>query len=90
MIKAPAIAEAASVRAKVSPTPSVDSNAGREMTDGVVCDTCSIAIRAGANNPFSVICAAMPSTITTTNERKLPRPSNTSAREPQPFASTMP
>ena len=30
------------------------------------------------------------STITTTNERRLPRPSSTSAREPQPFDSTMP
>ena len=90
MIKAPAIAEAASMRAKVSPTPSVDSSAGSEMTAGAACDACSTAIRAGAINPFSVICAAMPSTITTTNERRLPRPSSTSAREPQPLASTMP
>ena len=57
---------------------------------GAVCDACSTAIRAGAIRPFSVICAAMPSTITTTNERRLPRPSSTSAREPQPFDSTMP
>ncbi len=90
MISAPAITEAASVRAKASVRPSVDSNVGSEMNFGVVCDTCSKAIRPGAISPFNVICADMPSTITTTNERRLPRPSKTSAREPQPFASTMP
>ena len=78
------------MRAKVSPMPSVDSNAGNEMIVGAVCDACSMATRAGAIRPFSVICAEMPSTITTTNERRLPRPSSTSAREPQPFDSTMP
>ncbi len=57
---------------------------------GLVSDACITATRAGAINPRSVICAAMPSTITTTNERRLPRPSSTSAREPQPFANTMP
>src|SRR5258707_13679191 len=41
------------------------------------------------SRPFRVISAAMPSTITTTNERRLPRPSSTSAREPQPFDNTM-
>ena len=53
-------------------------------------DACNSAIRPGAINPLSVICAVMPSTITTTSERRLPRPRSTSAREPQPFASTMP
>ncbi len=78
------------MRAKVSPMPSVDNKAGNEMIAGAVCDACSTATRAGAIRPFSVICAEMPSTITTTSERRLPRPSSTSAREPQPFDSTMP
>ncbi len=90
MIRAPDITEAASVRANVSPTPSIDNSAGREMIVGEVWDTCSKAIRAGAIRPFRVICAAMPSMTTTTNDRRLPRPSSTSAREPQPFESTMP
>ena len=81
--------EAASTRADVSPRP--NSTAAPAPNDrAVVCDACSTAMRAGAIRPFSVICAAMPSTITTTNERRLPRPSSTSAREPQPFDSTMP
>src|SRR5450759_3340085 len=80
MIRAPAIAEAASIRANVSLRPRVDSSAGRETSFGAACDACSNAIRPGAIRPFRVICADMPSTITTTNERKLPRPSNTSAR----------
>ena len=90
MIRAPDITEAASVRANVSPMPDVDNSAGSEMSLGAACDACSIAIRAGAIRPFRVISADMPSTITTTNERRLPRPSSTSAREPQPFESTMP
>jgi hypothetical protein len=57
---------------------------------GFVDEACNRTIRAGAISPRSVICAAMPSMITTTNERRLPRPSSTSAREPQPFDSTMP
>ena len=90
MIRAPDITEAASVRASVSPMPSVDNSAGMEIIVGAVCDTCSKAVRAGAIKPFRVICATMPSTITTTNDRRLPRPNSTSAREPQPFESTMP
>ena len=90
MIRAPAITEAASVRAKLSLMPVSANNGGSEMIFGVVCDACSKAIRPGAISPFNVICAVMPSTMITTNERRFPRPSNTSAREPQPFASTMP
>ena len=78
------------MRAKVSLRPNADSSAGREMIDGAACDACSKAIRAGAIRPFRVICATIPSTITTTNDRRLPRPSSTSARAPQPFDSTMP
>ena len=37
-----------------------------------------------------VISATMPMMTTTTSERRLPRPSSTSAREAQAFASTMP
>ena len=40
--------------------------------------------------PSASSSAKMPSTITTTKERRLPRPSSTRAREPQPFESTMP
>ncbi len=78
------------MRAKVSPRPSVDNSAGSDTDFGAACVACSSAIRPGAIRPFKVICAAMPSTITTTKERRLPRPSSTSAREPQPFDSTMP
>ena len=90
MISALEITEAASIRAKVSLSPSVDSSAGTEIIFGAACVACRSAMRAGANRPFRVISAAIPSTITTTNERRLPRPSSTSAREPQPLASTMP
>ena len=48
------------------------------------------ASRAGAMRPFSVICAVTAMTITTTSERRLPLPISTTAREAQPFASTMP
>ncbi len=82
--------EAASIRAVTSLNPSADSKAGTEFADAVVCEACAMAMRAGAIRPFSVIIATMPSTITTTKERILPRPSSTSAREPQPFDSTMP
>ena len=68
----------------------VDNSAGNDVSFAVVCDACTIAIRVGAIRPFSVTSAKMPSTITTTKERRLPRPSKTSAREPQPFDSTMP
>jgi hypothetical protein len=90
MISAADITAAASVRAKVSLTPNVDNSAGKESTGGAVCDACSRKTLIGAIRPFRVVCAAMPSTITTTSERRLPRPSNTSAREPQPFDITMP
>jgi hypothetical protein len=82
--------DAASVRAKLSPNPIDDSSSGIEMSFGVAWVTCNSAMRTGAIRPFSVICATIPSTSTTTSERKLPRPSRTSAREPQPFDSTMP
>ena len=78
------------MREMVSLRPKLDSNAGTDVTEGITCEACSSTIRDGAIRPFSVICADMPSTITTTNERRLPRPSSTSAREPQPFDSTMP
>ena len=68
----------------------LDSQAGSEVTVALVCEACSRTIRAGAINPFSVISAVMPSTMTTTKERRLPLPSKTSAREPQPFDITMP
>ena len=90
MISAALMTDAASIRAVISLRPYADSSAGTEFTGVVVCDACSIAMRAGAIRPFSVIIATMPSTITTTKERRLPRPSSTSAREPQPFDSTMP
>ena len=90
MISAALSTEAASIRAGIAPRPSVDSSAGTEFTAAVVCDAPTIAMRVGAIRPFSVICATMPSTITTTKERRLPRPSSTSAREPQPFDITMP
>ena len=90
MISAALMTEAASMRAVISLKPNADSNAGTEFADVVVCEACTIAMRAGAISPFSVIIAKMPSTITTTKERRLPRPSSTSAREPQPFDSTMP
>ena len=82
--------EAASIRANCASRWNTDSSAGTEITFGDICDHCSTAIRAGAIRPFSVICATMPSTITTTKERKLPLPSSTSARDPQPFDITMP
>ena len=90
MISAALTAEAASMRAVISLRPSDDNSAGTELTVVAVCEACTIAMRAGAIRPFSVIIAKMPSTITTTKERRLPRPSSTSAREPQPFDSTMP
>ena len=90
MISAALNTEAASMRANASLSPTRDSSAGTEVSFAVNCDACTIAMRAGAIRPFSVISAKMPSTITTTSERRLPRPSSTSAREPQPFDSTMP
>ncbi len=90
MISAPDITEAPIIRAKVSLRPRVESSAGSETDFGAAWVACSTAIRPGAIRPFRVICADMPSTMTTTNERRLPRPSSTSAREPQPFDSTMP
>ena len=90
MMRAPDISEAASVRANASVRPSIDNRTGSETIFVVVCDSCTMAIRPGAIRPFSVISAKMPSTITTTKERRLPRPSSTSAREPQPLESTMP
>ena len=90
MISAALMTEAATMRAVISLKPSAASSAGTEFTFVVICDACTIAIRAGAIRPFSVIIATMPSTITTTKERRLPRPSSTSAREPQPFDITMP
>ena len=90
MISAAEMTEAASMRAKSRPDPTTTNSAGTEITLPWSATRCSAAMRAGAIRPFSVICAEMPSTITTTNERRLPRPSSTSAREPQPFDSTMP
>ena len=90
MISAALMMDAATMRAATSLKPRPDSSTGTEFTFAVVCDACTIAIRAGAIRPFSVIFATMPSTITTTKERRLPRPSSTSAREPQPFDITMP
>ncbi len=90
MISAAEMIEAASMRAAVALRPAAASNAGTEFAVAVVCDAPTIAMRAGAISPFSVICANIASTTTTTKERRLPRPSNTSAREPQPFDSTMP
>ena len=81
---------AATIRAGTAPRPLPASSAGTELAETVACDACTIAMRAGAIRPFSVISATMPSTITTTKERRLPRPSRTKAREPQPFDSTMP
>ena len=78
------------MRAVISLKPKPASSAGTEFSFVVVCDACSIAIRTGAIRPFSAIIATMPSTITTTKERRLPRPSSTSAREPHPFDITMP
>ena len=91
MISAALMTEAASMRA--GPCAEAERSTAAPAPNSavaVVCDACTIAIRAGAIRPFSVICAKMPSTITTTKERRLPRPSSTSAREPQPFDSTMP
>jgi len=82
--------EAASMRAAGALRPAAANSAGTEFAVAVVWDAATIAMRGGAIRPFSVICADMPSTITTTNERRLPRPSSTSAREPQPLDSTMP
>ena len=90
MISAAEMTEAASIRAAVALRPAPASSAGTEFAVAVVCDAPTIAMRGGAIRPFSVICAKIASTITTRNERRLPRPSSTSAREPQPFDSTMP
>ena len=90
MINAAEMIEAASMRAAVALRPAAASSAGTEFAVAVVCDAPTIAMRDGAIRPFSVICAKIASTTTTTKERRLPRPSNTSAREPQPFDSTMP
>ena len=90
MIRAPLMVEAASIRANFASRWSADSSAGTEVTFADSCDHCSIAMREGAIRPFRVICATIPSTITTTKERKLPLPSSTSARDPQPFDITMP
>ena len=82
--------EAASIRAAIAERPKLDSSAGSELMAAVVCDAPTMAMRAGAIRPFSVIWAKMPRIITTMSERRLPRPSSTSAREPQPFDITMP
>ena len=87
---APLMAEAASMRAMVSLRPNFDSSAGTDVTPGVICEACSSTIREGAIRPFNVICAKIARIMTTTSERRLPRPSSTSAREPQPFDITMP
>ncbi len=78
------------MRAATADRPSDASSAGSEFAAVVVCDAPTIAIRDGAIRPFSVICAKIARMITTTSERRLPRPSSTSAREPQPFDITMP
>ena len=90
IISADEITHPASIRAVISLMPAAANSAGTEFTFAVVCDAVTIAIRAGAIRPFSVIWAKIASTTTTTKERRLPRPSSTSAREPQPFDSTMP
>ena len=82
--------DVADIRAKDSEMPKLDSTDGIDTSLVVICESCTPAMRAGAIRPFSVISAKMPSTITTTKERRLPRPSSTSAREPQPFDITMP
>ena len=90
MISAAEMIEAASMRAAVALKPAPANSAGTEFAVAVVWDAATIAMRGGAIRPFSVICAKIASTTTTTKERRLPRPSRTSAREPQPFDSTMP
>ena len=82
--------EAAIMRAPTALRPREDSSAGNELVAAVVCDAPTMAMRDGAIRPFKVICAKIAKMITTTSERRLPRPSSTSAREPQPFDSTMP
>ena len=66
------------------------SSAGSEIAFGAIAVQLRKASRAGAIRPRSVISATMAMTTTTTSERRLPRPSSTSAREAQAFASTMP
>jgi hypothetical protein len=78
------------MRAATADRPREATSAGSEFVAAVVCDAPTIAMRAGAISPFSVICAKIARMMTTTSERRLPRPSSTSAREPQPFDITMP
>ena len=50
----------------------------------------TVATRSTAVSPFSVAKALRPSTVKTTSDFRLPPPRRTSARLPQPDASTMP
>ena len=78
------------MRAAVSLRPAPASSAGSEFAVAVVCDAADHRDARRRDQALQRHLGDDASTITTTKERRLPRPSSTSAREPQPFDSTMP